>query len=207
MKNLTYLGIFILILSGGCQAHKQENLSLYLINYPEEASTSFHETALPLPHPVTIKPVTVSPAFSTQLIALRKESHRLEYFTRHEWAIRPEESLTAFVNHFYTNNQVFLPSSHTPDISTGHYQIRVQILHLEVAQNQKDFIARLELTCRLENTENGAILLTHQHQSAETIASRNLNLFAQSISLQFFQALDAFTNKTIATLSQQEPLQ
>jgi hypothetical protein len=62
------------------------------------------------------------------------------------------------------------------------YRFSTTIRQLEVIENKKQFLAHLHLEFRIINNADGNILLEHRADRTESLAKKELNLFASAVS-------------------------
>ncbi len=203
-QTLVILSILALVIFSGCNAKKQNSLHFYTIEYPAEKQLSFSTDTLPLSYRLDIEVVKVDPVFASQLIVLRKKSNTIQYFSNHQWAARAPQSLTAFLRYFFNENAIFTTKHITTKV-TPQIKLLTHIHRLEVLQGERKALeAHLDVEFSLQHAKTGKIILSHREQMKEPLAARDINLFAQTISEQFFFAIDAFTHKAIELLSEIE---
>jgi ABC-type uncharacterized transport system auxiliary subunit len=186
----------------GCRSSKPVIPRYYIIEYPQEADAEFNKKYSTFGASVEVLPVEIFPAFAGHRIALREETHGIRYFSNHEWAVRPEESMKLFLVKFLEQNKVFEKISTRYWIERPDYQLLTRIYQLEIAQKKNSFYAHLNLNFQLIHTQTGRVVSSHLADLSTPLDRRNINLFADEISLLFFNELHLFFEKTHALLSQ-----
>lgn len=196
MQNQTvfYLLLFFLIATGtSCGSRKPAVKKFYVIDLPEPGDKILADSLPTINKYCEIIPASIYPAYATTQIAIRSESHEIEYFTYHEWAVRPQEILTRLQEEYLRQQRVFREASvrfwkNIPDV-----KLESTVFNLEVFEENNTFMAHLNMEIRLVNNETGDIILKHRGNSYQELDKKNLNLFAAAISEMFQQELKKFS--------------
>jgi ABC-type uncharacterized transport system auxiliary subunit len=200
MRRILVLTALFALVFAGCRSSKPAITKFYVLEYPSGKAEFLPDTLLPFSVSMEIMPVEVYPAFATHRIAIREDSHELSYFSHHEWAVRPGEALTLFVSDFFTQNRIISKVSTRFWDTDPEFRLRTSIFQLEVLQEKGRFFARIHIDLRLEDAKQQIFLTQHQADLRLELPRRNLNLFADEISLIFFDELKVFTEKLIPVL-------
>jgi ABC-type uncharacterized transport system auxiliary subunit len=200
MKKIFWITLLILTMAG-CRSSKPVVPRFYVIEFPVQKETFLPDTLTHRFGSVEILPVNVYPAFATHRIAIREGSHELRYFSNHEWAVRPGEALTLFITEFYKKNIIFDQVSTRFWNIDPEYRFETTVYQLEVVQDRGRYYARIHLNYILRETSTSRILTEHTADLRLELPKRNLNLFADEISLIFYDELKVFTEKILPALT------
>ena len=200
-KTLFYL-VFLPAMLAGCRSSKPQTPVFYLLEYPTATEMAVQH---PLIHTtIELEEVNVVPAYASNQIALREKSHSIRYFTQHNWAIRPDQSIERYILTFYDKNKVF------QNIETRFwridvdYKLRTTIHVLEIVQDKNQFTAHLDVEFQLLNFDTGEVVISHRQEAKQPLAKRDINLFASTISTMLFNELEVFTVKAVAKLTSEK---
>jgi ABC-type uncharacterized transport system auxiliary subunit len=167
----------------------------YIIEFPVEIDSTFITQSSLTKAYCEILPVQVAPAYAQKRIAVRTGTNQLNYYLHHEWAVRPEEAITAQIENYLRSRKLFT------DISSRLFRVRpdfsldVQIHYLEAVQEKQKLTARLHMTLELWDNVAGQPLIFHTFDERRTLAKKNINLFAASLSDILAIELKKFTDK------------
>ncbi len=199
MTNKLLFIALLMFITAGCGSNKTVLKKYYLIE-PSSATeiTVAEQTADVL---CEVADVMVAPAFATTQIALRDESHQIQYFGHHEWAVRPQETFLHHILNHLSDRETFKRVAnrfwHTP----ATYILNTQIHHLEVLQKEKAFYAHLNIEFTLIETKTDRIILKHKADKEQRLEERDLNLMAQAISELLSKELVTLTQLIEAAIS------
>lgn len=193
MKKIFLLIILPLAIFAACRSSKPVDPRYYLLELPVEKLTD--DTLQMLPFVVEVLAVDVHPAFASHQIAVREKSHEIRYFSHHQWAVRPGQSLTRFVEEYFGRTRMF---RHTDtrfwDIQPD-YKIKTMVYQVEVVKDRNDYLAFLHVEFQLINAQDGEVMTVHTASKSRLLQRRNLNLFAEAVNLLFFEELNYFARK------------
>ena len=184
----------------GCMSQKQPTNKYYLIERPDSIGVLSFQKEPVVDGYCEVAPVEVSPAFASQSIARRKESHEIVYYSYHHWAVRPGESMTLLVEDFMDQASVFEGASTRYWKIDPAFRLETRVLHLEVLQKEKKMSAHLSLRFTLLNTRENESLIVCQTDRKEILPRKNLNLYAKTVGDIFHEELDRFSQKIIEQL-------
>lgn len=199
MTNKLLIITLLIFTIAGCGSNKTVLKKYYLIE-PSAATeiTVAEHTADVL---CEVADVVVAPAFASTQIALRDESHQIQYFGQHEWAVRPQETFLHHILKHLSDRQTFKRAAnrfwHTP----ATYTLNTQIHHLEVIQKEKAFYAHLNIEFTLIETETDRIVVKHWADKERQLQEKDLNLMAQAISELLSEELVRLTDLIEAEIS------
>lgn len=177
-KSLVFFGL--LFFMAGCGSNKTVLKKYYLIEPSASSTIAIAEQSADVL--CEVADVTVAPAYATTQIALRDESHQIQYFGQHEWAVRPQETFLHHILKHFSDRQTFKRVAnrfwHTPPTFT----LNTQIHNLEIIQKEKVFYAHLYIEFTLIETETDVIILKHKADRERQLQEKDLNLMAKAIS-------------------------
>jgi ABC-type uncharacterized transport system auxiliary subunit len=200
MNKILALLFFTTIILQGCGPGKPLATSYYILEPPADFEAGIAYTMAPLKRSCIILPVEVSPAYSSNQIAIRGNTHEIQYFTFNQWAVRPEQSLTAIITDFLLSHNVFESVSGPALHMEPDYIFETTVFHLEIISERRDHQAHLSLEYRLRDNKSGQILLNHRASRKDLLHEKNLNLFSAAISKIFVEELSLFANKILTDL-------
>ncbi len=183
------------LILAGCGGNK--NLSTYyfvletpVAGQPDETTSSI----VPIPGVCVLAGVEVSPAYATHQIALRDLSHRLQYFSFNEWAVRPHDALSQLLEAHLMAGAVFEEIRDERSAPEFHHLLETFVHQLEMEENQQGINARLHVTFQLTERASGKVI-RYQVDRREILSGRSLNEFAESIGRMFTGETDEFLKK------------
>ena len=199
MTNKLLTIALIVFITSGCGSNKTVLKKYYLIE--PSAAIEIANTGQTADVLCEVADVMVAPAFATTQIALRDESHQIQYFGQHEWAVRPQETfLRHILNHLsdrHTFKRVANRFWHNPPT----YTLYTTLHHLEVLQKKKVFYAHLNIEFTLIEIKTDSIVLKHKADRESRLEERNLNLMAQAFSELLSEELVRLTDLIEAEIS------
>jgi ABC-type uncharacterized transport system auxiliary subunit len=177
----------------GCLGRKSVMQNYYLLELPAVADSSGK-----LEEPVSdasciLSPVVVHSAFSSHRIAVRTQSHELNYYGYHQWAVRPDESFSKLLIEFFEQRAVFADIVTNIMQPSSQYRLATEIDYLEVVQVENNLLTHLSLSCQLLDNASGEVVLFHEADRRVPLATKNLNHFAAAVSDIFYQELHQFS--------------
>lgn len=199
MNRTLIIAFALSVLLMGCRGSKPVSPRFYMIEYPGISVLST-DTIQPLPLTVEIADIDVHPAYTTSQIAMREDSHEINYFVNHQWATRPQVSLEKFAVSYFNHTPVF---DHTdtrfwniqPD-----YRLFITVYNLEVLRVGRDFYAHMNLEFRMESSD-GEIIEKHLSDQRRLLEKRDLNLFTKAVNNIFYEELNYFARKVHFSLT------
>ncbi|MCA1744964.1 MAG: PqiC family protein [Bacteroidales bacterium] len=199
MTNKLLTITLLTFMMAGCGSNKTVLKKYYLIEPLAEATSAVAEQTADVL--CEVADVMVAPAFATTQIALRDESHQIQYFGQHEWAVRPQETFLHHILKHLSDRQTFKRVAnrfwHTP----ATYTLNTQIHNLEVIQKEKAFFAHLHIEFTLIETKTDRIILKHKADKERQLEEKDLNLMAQAVSELLSEELVKLTDLIEAEIS------
>lgn len=184
----------IILLAGlllpGCRSSRTATNRYYILEYPRDISANIPDHTIE--SSCYVNPVDIYPAFSTNQIAFREDSHEIRYYSFNHWAIRPEAGFTRILLDYLDDNRIFSRVYHTSPVHDAIYTIETVVHRLEVVRESNDYYAHLIVRFRLIDNDSGNIVSEHLNSNTTEMDDPNLNLFARSVSGMFVEELDHF---------------
>jgi ABC-type uncharacterized transport system auxiliary subunit len=194
MKKIVYLALFTLLIYG-CKISKTVLTQFYLVEYPYGAEKMLSDSIFPIPINIELQNIDINPSFASNEIAIREESHKIQYFTQHKWAVRPDQALVRFVISFYESNRYFQNVDTRLWKEVPDYKLNISIYRLEVVHLKKNMYAQMHFKISLQRSDNDQIVIEHLVNRKEQLKRKDLNLFAESICMIFNEELTTFSEK------------
>jgi ABC-type uncharacterized transport system auxiliary subunit len=194
MKSLIILILVTGLLLPGCRAGRTVTNRFYILEYPRDLSVTLPDPLITLDRSCFVSQVDVFPAFATNQIAYRENSHEIRYYSFNHWAVRPEASFTRMILTFFDTYPVFEQVYHDSPVHNADYTIETSVLRLEVVREGNDFLANLILKFRLTDNTTGDVVTEHNASNTTEIVERNLNLFAAAVNEMFIEEFSVFIN-------------
>ncbi len=198
------LAVFFLILLPGC-SKKALIRKYYVIEAQNESP--FNLQVEPLPFSVDVRDFYVSKAFEQARIAVRSESHELDYYFYHYWAVRPSAAIADIIHSLIVRENIFRSCrrgyTQAPDfIITG------QIYALERVENRNQKAAHVSGIIELVDakTENPVVRYEFD-QTQELLEDQSMNGFARYMSNIIMDVTRTFLYRTIDTFRQSKTVQ
>ncbi len=193
-KNLLIIFFLMALVIAGCRSSQPIIHQLYLLELPSEQVIQWPEGLSGIPGSCEVTNVLLSPAYASHQIAIREDSHQIRYFTFNEWAMRPEQSLTRFIIDFLEKHQIFDEVKHGRVITPVNYILETEVLHIELDNRHEDIRARLHVSFRLLDMDNGGrVAYQHIADSFQPLGRKHINEFAAAVSQLFMEELHTFS--------------
>lgn len=192
MKKLHLVSVVLIIILAGCFGRKPVDTAYYMLEVPVDYKVS--DTLDILPYSLEITDVDVHPAYSTLRIAIREGANEIRYFSNHQWAVRPQQSLTRVAAEYFNLHPFFKKADTRYWNVLPDYRLIVRIHKLEIVRERRDFSARLQIDFRLYDVHE-QLIVSHSNDTSRLLQRRNLDLFAGAISDLFMEQLHYFAAK------------
>lgn len=194
MKTSIFLIFFITIMLFSC-GKKSIVREYYIIEFPVAIDSTLAEQPSDSRTYCEILPVQIAPAYSQKRIAVRTGTHQINYYYNHEWAIRPEEAITIQIENYLQSRQLFSNVSSRLFRVRPDFSLYVRIHHLEAIQEKQKLLARLHMDLKLYDNTSDQPVVFHTFDTRETLARKNINLLASSLSDILRLELEKFAYK------------
>jgi ABC-type uncharacterized transport system auxiliary subunit len=190
-------GLLLVLLVSGCSPRGTMPARYYVLDYPSGYQVSI-EGDTPIPRACLVRNVNIYPAYSTNQIALRENTYEIRYFTFNQWAVRPEQSFTQILIRFMNDNNIFETFQTSTLFAEYDCSFETTIYHLQLIEEDNNYLAHLNIEFRLREGTDGRTITDHRADRKNILKEKNLNLFAESISILFIEELEKFTNSLLA---------
>ena len=186
----TVLGLMILL--SGCLSEKAAVTRLYTIEWSGEQDEAKLSDKSPIGGLCEIEQVEVSPLYEKTQIVNRSDSHEVSYYKYHQWAVRPSVAVMEVIRNYLEGAGLFENVSERFSRDIPDYRFSTTIHQLEVIESKNQFQAHLHVEFRIINNADGSILVEHSADRTESLAKKELNLFAGTISDLLVSELETF---------------
>jgi ABC-type uncharacterized transport system auxiliary subunit len=194
-KHIFFIFLAVLIFGSGCSRRAVFN-KYYLIEIPLNPDLAAQKSSPLTNTACEILPVTISPAFGTERIAVRLHTHELTYYAHHQWAVKPEEALFQVIENHLQNTRLFSSVSGRYWKLIPDYQLLTRIYQLEVVQDDEKLSAHLRIDFSLIENASREVAVFHFSDKYQVLDENSMNLFAATISDLFYQEVRLFSEKT-----------
>ena len=151
---------------------------------------------------VDVRNFRVDQAFDQTRIAVRTDSHELNYYYYHHWAVKPSQAVADVVYEYLEQinlfTQTFRGFSYSPD-----YLVTGEVKSLERVQKNNSWYARIDIRLELIDAENELSIVEDEMDLSKALDGKSMNEFAIVSSQLVFQASQAFFDKVAEHLRQQ----
>ncbi len=189
MKKIFFFSLIFLIFIYGCRQQKQVSKRYYVIETPAKENLVLKDSLTTINKYCEVVPVVIFPAFASHKIALRGNTHEIEYFGNHEWATRPSDNLTTIIVNFFDRYKVFKGADTRYWRVIPDYRFETTIYQLEIIDDKDGFLAHLNLEFRLVDINKDKTILKHTADRYQPLDKRKINYFAEAISEMFYNEL------------------
>ncbi len=190
---LFLVGLFAIALFNGCRQTEQVTKRYYVIEIPSRSVVNTDDTLNTINKYCEVRPVNISPPYASQRIAIREDTHEIDYFSNHEWAIRPSNNLTSIIVDFFEKYNVFKGISTRYWKIMPDFQLETTIYHMQLVNRDNKLSAHLNLELRLIDNQTDELLLKHTADNYQELDKNNINLFAMAISEMFYKEIFSFS--------------
>lgn len=199
-KLLLVLFLFLFGLSF-LQCGKRAILRKYYLLYDEDVSQEeLPAESARLPFSVDIRDFRVSRAYNQTRIALRSQSHELNYYFYHHWAVRPSAAIADLVYSVIQKSGTFRRCSRGYTFNPDYF-ITGQIDQIERLQKGKKAFAHITADFVLMDYRSELPALQHHlEQTVELENEKSMNSFAQTISEILHNETEIFIQKIVEFL-------
>lgn len=142
-----------------------------------------------------ILPIQIAPAYAGTQIAVRTESHQLNYYVQNEWAVRPEESINALLESYLQSRRLFSNITSSPFRIYPNFELYSHVYHLEAVEDRNRLKAHLHIDWELYERNANHLAVFHSFDISRYLARRNINQLAITISNILEEELRKFADK------------
>lgn len=142
-----------------------------------------------------VRDFQISRAINQTRIALKSNSHELDYYFYHYWAVRPAAGVADMVFQILSYKNIFKRLTRGYS-SQPNYLVTGDIRHLERDETSKKVNAHFAAIFELIDTKANATIVRHEFNRMEPIHnSKSMNAFAETISRILYEETEVFTQK------------
>jgi ABC-type uncharacterized transport system auxiliary subunit len=192
MRIITGLTFALLMALNACISEKSVSKKFYIITMPDEQEALVHRSFETIQGSCEIERVQISPAFESNRIVNRSDSHEITYYEYHQWAVRPSLSIDELIGKHVEASGIFSSVSGRFSRIIPDFRLSTSIHQMEVLESKHAFAAHVSLEFRVYNNQDNRLLLQHAADRTETLSAKDLNLFANEISTILLQELQTF---------------
>lgn len=193
MNRIVLLLLFSLILIVGCSTQDTVVKKYYVLE-TQEAKKSLDSVSTFLSGEFCkVEKVNIYPAFAKRQIANRSDSHKITYYSSHEWAVRPAEVFTYMLVDYMDRQGLFKNVAERFWKVSPKYIIKTKIYQLEVVKEDDELAAHLNVEFKLLNNNTQELVAKHKADRTQTLEEKKINIFASNISDMFHAELDKFS--------------
>ncbi|NIR47205.1 hypothetical protein GWO43_01800 [candidate division KSB1 bacterium] len=200
MPRLILIAILLASSVWGCFSRKAVQLRYYLIESPAAAEATLSREIPLTDASCEIRIVSVHPAFADNRIAVRMNTHELNYYAHHKWAVTPEETLTQLTEEYLQRRRIFATASSRVWKFAPEYQLQTRVNQLEVVQQDEKLSAHLNVEFTLIRNASKLAVAFHSADRKVPLAENDLNTFASTISDLFYKELQVLSEKITSYL-------
>lgn len=194
MKANLYVAIGMFLLLSGCLSEQTAIKKHYIIEWQNDQENRKDKSFEAIKGNCEITQIELSPVFERTQIVNRSGSHEITYYKYNEWAVRPSVAILAIIKNYMERSGIFESISTRYSKEIPDYCLATKIHQLEVIESKDEFSAHVNIEFRIINNSNNQVLLNHRSDKTETLPTKDLNLFARSVSNIVLTELQAFTS-------------
>jgi len=180
IKPIVIMIIFCSIFIIGCS--KKAMIRKYYVLEPDTLITSGDlNISEPLPYSVDIREFNIAKAFGQPRIAVRLESHKINYYYYHLWATHPSSAITYMVFRLIEGCGMFQKTVLGFSIDSD-YIVTGNVHKLELIEREDDLFAHLNISYNfIDNSDDKVIVRTNSNREVK-LKEKSINDFASEIS-------------------------
>ncbi|MEA3478622.1 MAG: ABC-type transport auxiliary lipoprotein family protein [Bacteroidota bacterium] len=183
----------LLLLFTSCISEQSVTKKYYVIsvqNDQADLDTIGFETIL---GSCEIEQVEINPVYESNQIVNRSDSHEISYYKYHQWAVRPAVTIVELIKNYLDSNDIFQSVSTRYSRAIPDYRFGTYIHYIEVIESNDAFSAHIKIEFKIIENSTNQVLLKHEADRTETLSTKDLNLFARTLSNILLSELKAFT--------------
>ncbi|MCD6117457.1 hypothetical protein J7K93_10615 [bacterium] len=203
-KNIAIAVFLLIAVLSGCTRRVMIR-RYYLIEMDPAELSKIVKFTKSVDHSVNVRDFDVDRAYRQTSIVLRSDTHELNYYFYHYWAVRPGLAVADMVYSIVDNSRLFKNCyrgfSYKPD-----FVIRGHIQQMERVQVKKIVSAHVRGIIILDNTESGETILRYDFDKIVGLGNKNdMNSFVSVISGILFDETNEFLKKCAAHFNIDQP--
>jgi ABC-type uncharacterized transport system auxiliary subunit len=203
MKRFFFLFLALLFALYGC-SRKAVIRKYYLIEIPKIPNSNVMESTPLTEASCEVLPLTISPAFATDRITARLETHELTYYVFHQWAVKPQDALFQLIESHLQDTQIFTSVSGRFWKLIPDYQLQTRVYQLEAIQDEDKLTAHLNIDFALIDNILKQVAVFHYADKYQILERNNMNLFAEAVSELFYAEMQLFSGKIKAFIQNEK---
>jgi ABC-type uncharacterized transport system auxiliary subunit len=144
---------------------------------------------------IDVRDFQVARAFEQTRIALRSDSHELDYYFYHHWAVRPSVGMADMMYELMDRTGLFSRLTRN-EFGKADYFALGEVFQLERVEMKKKTGAHLHVVFTLTETKTGTAAVRHEFdRTVEMKKDQGMNRFADEISIILEEEILAFLLK------------
>jgi len=175
---------FLLIFCSMCilDCSKKAMIRKYYVLEPDSLITSEDiQITEKLPYSVDVREFNIAKAFSQPRIAVRLESHKINYYYYHLWATHPSSAISYMVFRLIDGSGMFKKTTLGFSIESD-YIVTGNIHKLEIIERDDDLFAHLNIIYSLIDNLNDEEIVRTSSDRVVRLEEKSINKFAAEIS-------------------------
>lgn len=192
MKYILSTALGLMILLSGCLSEKAAVTRLYTIEWSDDREEAQLSDSSLIGGLCEIDQIEVNALYEKTQIVNRSDSHEVSYYKYHQWAIRPSVAVMQVIRSYLEGAGLFENVSERFSREIPDYRFSTTIHQLEVIESKNQFMAHIHIEFRIINNADRITLLEHRADRTESLAKKELNLFAGTISDMLVSELRTF---------------
>ena len=200
-KLLIFSIIGALFLSSGCG--KKAILRKYYILALTRPLPDSTYLGIKLQSQVDVRDFTVAKSVDQTRIAMRTNTHEMNYYFYHHWAVKPGAAVADMIYALLSDTDAFerLTRGYS---NSPRYVISGMVDHIERLEESDQIFAHLGCSLLMIDTDTRDPVVTHHFDRKNLISPpKSMNAFAREISVILQEECQLFLKKTEDFLSQQ----
>lgn len=153
-----------------------------------------------LPYNVDIRDFTIAKAFSQPRIAVRLNSHKINYYYYHLWASQPSSAITYMVFRLIDGCEMFKRTNLGFTVDAD-YLITGNIYKLEIIEEDDDLYAHLNISFKLIDSKKNQVVIRINRDRKVLLEEKSINAFAAQISTYLQRLTSEFLIKVKNSLT------
>ncbi len=178
------LTVFLLLVCSVCMldCSKKAMVRTYYVLEPDTLISSGDiQISETLPYSVDVREFNIAKAFGQPRIAVRLESHAINYYYYHLWATHPSSTITYMVFRLIDGSGMFKKTTLGFSIESD-YIVTGNIHKLEIIERDDDLFAHLNIIYSLIDNQNDEEIVRTSSDRVVKLEEKSINEFAAEIS-------------------------
>lgn len=149
------------------------------------------------PYKVDVRDFRVSKAFDQTRIAIRSESHELNYYFYHHWAVRPASAISDLVYSLIDRSGIFQRCSREYSLNPD-FKITGIVRVIERIQTKDSTAAHIQATFQLFDAQSDLEALRYEFDRTTLLnKNKSMNKFAGAMSEILREEIESFIKKIV----------